>query len=166
MRGCGSFASQSEAQAYFVERGGAPRHPVGALDPDHNGVACEGLPGPYEGYATIGYDVARGFFHGTATMPPAPGGGFACLYGNRHFPEAARRLNVYRVKPGPDEALLGSAGVGAEVNQASGRLLWRADRVLRGPGRYYAAFEERIPLKPYGDNECPGFRSRPALLGP
>jgi hypothetical protein len=168
VRGCGSFASQAEAQEYFIEQDGGPSRPIGALDPDRDGVACEGLPGPYEGYATIGYNLAKRFFYGIATMPPEASGGegFACLYGNRHFPDAARRLDVYRVKPGPDEPLFGNSGVGAEVDQASGRLLWRADRVLNGPGRYYAAFEERIPLAPYGKNECPGFKSYPALLGP
>jgi hypothetical protein len=168
VRGCPSFASQAEAQQYFVEADGAPSRSVGGLDPDHDGVACEGLPGPYEGYATIGYNLSKRFFYGTAAMPSEASGGegFACLYGNRHFPDAARRLNVYRVRPGHDEPLFGSDGVGAAVEEGDGRLLWKADRVLHGPGRYYAAFEERIPLAPYGANECPGFSSYPTLLGP
>lgn len=168
VRGCASFQSQAEAQQYFVEQGGGPRHAIGALDPDHDGVACEGLPGPYEGYATVGYNLAHHFFYGTATMPPLGGGGegFACLMGNRHFPDASRRLNVYRVKPGPDEPLFGKEGIGAEAIESSGRLLWRANRVLQRSADYYAAFEQRIPLKPYGENECPGFRSASVLLGP
>jgi hypothetical protein len=62
--------------------------------------------------------------------------------------------------------MFGHEGVGTEAQEGSGRLLWRANKTLRRPGRYYAAFEERIPLSPYGANQCPGFSSRPALLGP
>jgi hypothetical protein len=168
VRGCASFSSQAEAEQYFLAQGGGPRQAVGALDPDRDGVACEGLPGPYQGYATIGYNLAHHFFYGSATMPPQGNGGegYACLHGNRHFPDAPRILRVYRVKPGADEPVFGDRGIGTEVLESSGRLLWRADRVLRGAGRYYAAFEERIPLQPYGANECPGFQSNPVLLGP
>lgn len=165
--GCGSFSSQAAAQAYFVAAGGGPGHAVGSLDPDHNGVACEGLSGPYAGYAMVGYNRRGGFFYGRATMPPEPGGaGFACMYGNRHFPEAPRRLNVYKVEPGPDKPLFDSYGIGTAADPETGVLEWKAVRRLSRGAEYYVSFEERVPLAPYGPNQCPGFSSRPALLTP
>jgi hypothetical protein len=164
--GCGSFASQEEAQAYFMEHGGTPRHHLGALDGDRDGVACEGLKGPFQGYATIGYNKEKRFFYGTASMPSmAPGSGeFACLYGNRHFPDAARRLRLFKVKPGDDKLLVEARGHGTEAKPASGRLLWRVDQKTIVPGRYYVEFEERVSQSPYGRNLCPGFRSRATKL--
>jgi hypothetical protein len=157
--GCASLGNQAEAQDYFAELGGSPHRAVGDLDGDHDGIACEGLPGPYKPFATIGYNRKGGFFYGIASMPPAAGGGegFPCLYGNRNFPDAPRRLNVYRVLPGPDKPLFGV--LAAEARPESGRLLWKAEREVVAAGRYYAAFEEKIRLRPYGANECPGFRS-------
>ena len=157
--GCPSFSSQAEAQDYFADLGGSPRRPVGGLDGDRDGIACESLSGPYKPFATIGYNLKGKFFYGVASMPPAATGEerFPCLYGNRRFPDGPRRLNVYKVQPGADKPIFGI--LGAEAKPESGRLFWKADRDVVTPGRYYAAFEERIPLTPYGANECPGFRS-------
>jgi hypothetical protein len=156
--GCDSFGSQAAAQEYFAALGGGPRSPVGELDDDRDGVACEGLPGPYEGFATIGYSRKK-FLYGTASLPPAGGGGegFPCLYGNRHFVDGPRLLTVFKVQPGPDPAV--TRAVGAEAKPASGRLVWKVEKKLLVDGRYYAAFEARQPLSPYGPNECPGFDS-------
>lgn len=164
--GCASFPSQAAAQEYFTDAGGGPQHAVGSLDPDRDGVACEELPAPYAGYAMVGYNRRGGFLYGRVTMPPEPGGGFACLYGNRHFPEGPRRLNVYKVEPGPDRPLFNSYGIGAAAEPETGRLEWKATRKLDRAAQYYVSFEERVPLHPYGPNECPGFSSRPVLLSP
>ena len=99
--GCASFRSQADAQDYFAAMGGGPRRPVGGLDGDRDGVACEDAPPPFKGFATIGYNPKKGFFYGTVSMPPAAaapaGERSACLYGNRHFVEGPRLLRVYRV---------------------------------------------------------------------
>jgi hypothetical protein len=162
---CEAFGSQGSAQSYFLKQGGSRTHRVGRLDPDRDGVACEGLGGPFRGYATIGYNRRRDFIYGGATMPPDPAGGYACMRGDTHFPESARRLHLYRVKPGPDAALLGEYGITAEARQDSGRLVWKLNRPLPSPGRYYVVFEERIPLTPYGPVLCPSFRSAVTYLG-
>lgn len=159
-RGCPSFKSQAEAQAYFLEQGGTIQHGVGSLDPDHDGVACEGSPGPFRGYATLGYNKKRDFFYGTVSMPPDPAGGeFPCLIGNRHFADAARRLNVYKVNADGDKAIFNQFGLGAEADPTTGRLIWRADRKTVVPGRYFAEFEEKARTTAYGGSECPAFRS-------
>jgi hypothetical protein len=93
-------------------------------------------------------------------MPPeGAGDGYACLYGNRHFADGPRLLTLFRVRPGADLAI--RSEVATEARPDSGRLVWRVDkggdRVVTG--RYYAVFEERVPLSPYGRNLCPGFRS-------
>jgi hypothetical protein len=162
--GCSSFSSQAAAQELFAQIGGRPGHDPGGLDPDGNGVACEDRPGPHEGFATIGYNRAKRFFYGVATMPAIESaeGGFACLQGNRHYPDGPRLLKVYRALPGPDRAV--SRDLGAEARPDSGRLLWKLDREVVPPGRYYAAFEERIRPSPYKSSECPGFRSRATYL--
>jgi Excalibur calcium-binding domain len=165
-RGCASFDSQAAAQAYFIEHGGGAGKAVGRLDGDRDGVACEGLKGPYQGFAGFGYNSRRRFFYGNAEMPSTVAGGdeFACLYGNRHFPEGPRRLNVYRVTPDGDKPLLRRKfGIGAEANPKTGHLVWKID-ARHAKGRYYMAFEERIRLHPYGPNECPAFRSRTIAL--
>jgi hypothetical protein len=166
VRKCPSFESQASAQAYLAQLGGGPGKLVGNLDDDRDGVACEGLPGPYQGFATIAYNEMRKFLYGVATMPSieATGGGFACLEGNRFEPEGPRRLNVYAERPGADIALLDTYGQGAEARPASGRLLWKVDKSRLASGRYYVAFEDRIRLSPYGRNECPGFRSAATAL--
>lgn len=159
--GCASFRSQAEAQGYFAELGGGPHQRVGDLDDDRDGVACEERPAPYQGFATLGYNLKRQFFYGTVSMPPATaalaGEKFACLYGNRHFAEGPRLLRIYRVQPGPDQAV--TETIGAEAKPGSSRLIWKADKKVVVRGHYYAAFEERVPISPYGPNECPGFRS-------
>jgi hypothetical protein len=162
--GCSSFASQADAQDHFARFGGSPGNTVGALDSDRDGVACEGRPGPYKAFATIGYHRKGGFFYGVATMPPAVDGDdrFPCLYGNRHYPDGPRLLNVYKVQPGADKPILGA--IGAEARPESGRLLWKAEREAVTPGRYYAAFEDKVRMQPYGPNECPGFHSAEIAL--
>ena len=156
--GCGSFRSQADAQESFAELGGSPGDPLPRLDPDRDGVACEGLPAPYAGYATVGYNVKRGFFYGTASMPPEDGGaGFACLEGNPHFPDGPRLLTLFRVRAGADRTI--RAKIGTLAQPSSGRLLWKVEKETIAPGRYYVVFAERQPLSPYGPNQCPGFRS-------
>jgi hypothetical protein len=161
---CSSFKSQAAAQELFTRIGGRPGHDVGGLDADGNGVACEQLPGPREGFATIGYNRTKRFFYGVATMPAtgSPADGFACLQGNRHYPDGPRLLRIYRAVPGPDRAVSGD--VGAEARPDSGRVFWKLDRKALPPGRYYAAFEEVIRSSPYTPSECPGFRSRATYL--
>jgi hypothetical protein len=160
--GCGSFASQADAQDRFAELGGSPGSPIPRLDPDRDGVACAGLPGPYKGYATVAYNRKRSFFFGTVSMPPVEGGGFACLEGNPHFTDGPRLLTLFRVRPGPDLAI--RAKIGTQAQAGSGRLLWKVEKEAIAPGDYYVVFEERQPLSPYGPNECPGFRSAEVRL--
>lgn len=161
--GCSGFPSQAAAQQRFTEEGGGPAHDVGGLDGDGDGVVCEGLPGPFAGYATIGYNRKRGFLYGTASMPPkGSGGGFACLYGNPHFPEGPRQLKVYAARRGGDVAI--SRVLAAEAKPQSGRLLWKFDHAEVPAGRYYVVFEEQQRLSPYRPSECPGFSSRETPL--
>jgi hypothetical protein len=156
--GCLSFRSQAAAQEYFGELGGGPGKRLGRLDRDRDGVACEGLAGPYKGFATVAYNLKRKFFYGTASMPiEAGGGGFACLEGNRHFDDGPRLLTLFKVRPGAD--LVIRPEVGTQAHPSSGRLLWKIARETVVAGRYYVVFEERQPLSPYGPNQCPGFRS-------
>ncbi len=163
--GCAGYRSQGEAQDAFVGAGGGPGRNLGNLDPDRDGVACEALPAPYKGYATIGYNRKRQFFYGTATMPQATTseGPYPCMFGDRIGDDAPRKVNVFRVTAGGDRALLGPSA-GRTAQGPDGRLLWKADKPLPGPGRYYASFEERIRTDPYGPTDCPGFSSRPTLL--
>jgi Excalibur calcium-binding domain len=160
---CASFASQADAQERFFGLGGSPSRNADGLDGDGNGVACEDLPGPYAGFATVGYHRQRTFFYGTASMPRgADGDGFACLLGNRQFADGARRLTIYRELPGPDRAI--SRPLKAEPRPGSGRLLWKLDRDLDIAARYYVAFEAQIHLSPYKPSNCPEFRSRAVYL--
>lgn len=160
---CPSFPHQADAQESFFDQGGTPLRNAGGLDGDGDGVACEGLSGPYAGYATIGYNRKRAFLYGTASLPvEADGEGFACLLGNRQFADGARRLTVYRAVPGPDKAV--SRPLKAEPRPARGRLLWKLERELTAAGRYYVIFEAQIPLGPYVPSNCPEFRSREVLL--
>ena len=162
---CPSFKSQAEAQERFLLLGGTPSDDVGGLDGDGDGVACEGLPGPYAGYATIGYNRERRFLYGTASMPvEAEGEGFACLLGNEQFADGARRLKVFRALPGPDRAI--SRSLKAEPRPGSGRLLWKLNRELAVAGDYYVVFEAQIHLSPYKPSNCPEFGSRETHLPP
>jgi hypothetical protein len=163
--GCGSFKAQADAQDAFFELGGSPQHPVGKLDPDRDGVACEGLPAPYKGYATIGYNRKKQFFYGVATMPLlSEGSGFPCMYGNRRFPDAPRKVDIFKITPQGDKPLLAEFKGKAEAQSETGKLLWKAERTNPPVGQYYVAFEARIPVTPYGRNECPSFSSQPTLL--
>ena len=42
---CADFKTQAEAQSYFNSKGGSKTNNVDNLDPNRNGIACEGLPG-------------------------------------------------------------------------------------------------------------------------
>lgn len=42
---CADFKTQAEAQAFFTSHGGSKANNVDNLDPNRNGIACEGLPG-------------------------------------------------------------------------------------------------------------------------
>jgi hypothetical protein len=167
-RGCPSFGSQAAAQAFFLHYGGSPTRPVGRLDPDRDGVACEQLDGPYAGFARVGYNRSKDFFYGFAAMPrvggPEEGNEYPCMLGNRHFSDGPRRVNVYRVESGPDKRIFPRNGVGAEPRTDTGHLVWKASRKVVLPGRYYVEFEERIRLHPSGENECPAFRSHVVAL--
>jgi hypothetical protein len=161
--GCGTFKAQADAQDAFLESGGDPGRNVGGMDADRDGVACEELPAPFKGYATIGYNRKRQFIYGVATMPVAPGGEAPCMYGNKNFPDSSRRLNVFKVRRDGDKPLLGRYKAGAEAQPEAGKLLWKVERPLI-PARYYVSFDEKIRTSPYGRNPCPGFSSRPTLL--
>jgi hypothetical protein len=166
LHGCGSFAAQGDAEAYFLEHGGAPNRDFAHLDGDHDGVACEGLGAPYVGYATIGYNRRKHFLYGTATMPPGASPTPSeppCLVGDRKGPEGPRRIRVYRVTPGGNDVRV-SRAIGAEAKPASDRMLWKQDLSTIEPGVYYAEFLEPIRLTPYGRSECPAFSSAPTRL--
>jgi hypothetical protein len=120
--------------------------------------------GPRAEYTTLGYNRTHGFFYGTAKMPRKTdgSGGFACLAGNRHFPDGPRLLRIYRVLPGPDRAI--SPDVAAGATPENGTLVWKFERRHVPTGRYYVVFEEKVPTAPNAPSECPGFRSREAFL--
>ncbi len=162
--GCASFPSQAAAQEQFTRLGGSPSRNSRGLDGDRDGVACEELPGPHEGFATLGYNLKRKFFYGTASMPASSSadGGFACMYGNRHFADGPRLLRIYRAGGGADHLVSGE--VGTQAQSSSGRLVWKLEKDDVPRGRYYVVFEEQIRLSPYKGSECPGFRSRQVLL--
>jgi len=163
---CAAFKSQAAAQSYFLRHGGRRGKPVGRLDGDRDGIACESLAGAYAGYANLGYSKRKRFFYGFAWMPADPDSesGFACLYGNLHFPDGPRTLGVYRVRPrGRGPVRVRDAEVATQADPANGHLVWKLQAGL-APGRYFAAFDQRIPLTPYGGNECPGFRSPTVTL--
>lgn len=162
--GCGAFKAQADAQDAFLEAGGSPGRNAGRMDPDRDGVACEELPAPFKGYATIGYNRKRQFFYGVVTMPAPPGGAAPCMYGNKNHPESARRLNVYKVRSDGDKPLLGRYKAGAQADPAAGKLVWKVERPDLIAARYYVSFDEKIRTSPYGRNPCPGFSSRPTLL--
>lgn len=164
--GCGAFKAQGDAQDAFMAAGGSPARNAGKMDPDRDGVACERLGGPFKGYATIGYNRKKQFFYGIVTMPAALDGGEApCLYGNKSYPDSSRRLNIFKVRPQGDKALLSRYGaVGAQADPAAGKLVWKVDRRNLPRARYYVSFEERIRTTPSAPTECPGFDSRPTLL--
>lgn len=118
--------------------------------------------GPRAKQTTLGYSHARGFFFGTAKMPRDGAGGFACLRGNRHFPDGPRLLRIYRVRPGPDRPV--SPDVAAGAIEENGTLVWKLERRRVPRARYYVVFEAKIPTAPYAPSECPGFRSRATVL--
>lgn len=120
--------------------------------------------GPRAEYTTLGYNRAHGFFYGTAKMPAKTdgSGGFACLTGNRHFPDGPRLLRIYRAMSGLDRALSGEIAAGATPE--NGMLEWKFKRKHVPTGRYYVAFEAKIPTAPGAASECPGFRSHATLL--
>jgi excalibur calcium-binding domain-containing protein len=49
---CADFKTQAEAQSYFNSKGGSKTNNVDNLDPNRNGIACEGLPGTPSASAT------------------------------------------------------------------------------------------------------------------
>ncbi|HZO05435.1 MAG TPA: hypothetical protein VFB52_03545 [Solirubrobacterales bacterium] len=163
--GCGAFEAQGDAQDAFMEAGGSPARNAGKMDPDGDGVACEALGAPFKGYATIGYNRKKQFFYGIVKMPAALDGGESpCLYGNKNYPDASRRFNIYKVRTDGDKPLLGRYKAGTQADPAAGTLIWKVERADLVQARYYVAFDERVPLTPYGRNECPGFSSVPTLL--
>lgn len=163
--GCGTFKAQGDAQEAFMQAGGSPARNVGKMDPDGDGVACEALGAPFKGYATIGYNRKKQFFYGIVKMPAALDGGESpCLYGDKSYPDASRRFNIYKIRTDGDKPLLGRYKAGAQADPAAGTLVWKVERANLVQARYYVAFDERVPLTPYGRNECPGFNSVPTLL--
>ena len=97
-------------------------------------------------------------------MPPKTdgSGGFACLVGNRHFPDGPRLLRIYRLLPGPDRAI--SPDIATRATPENGKLEWKFERKRVPTGRYYVVFEAKIPTAPHAPSECPSFRSPVALL--
>ena len=89
-RDCSDFGSQAAAQSFFLNNGGPGRDRHG-LDPDGDGVACEGKGAPYLGVLSITLS-ALGYYEGTlkAAVHPCQGG---------------RTVRVYKTKDGPDELL-------------------------------------------------------------
>src|SRR5437879_7293815 len=65
---CADFATQPAAQAYFTSHGGSKDNNFDNLDPNRNGIACEGLPGTPT--ASASPTVAP-----TATTAPLPNNG-------------------------------------------------------------------------------------------
>jgi hypothetical protein len=162
--GCGAFKAKADAQDAFLEAGGDPGRNVAGMDPDRDGVACEQLAAPYKGYATIGYNRKREFIYGIVNMPVPAGGDAPCMYGNKNFPDSSRRLNVFKVRSDGDKPLLGRYKAGVEAQPATGKLIWKVERPITIPARYYVSFDEKVRTSPYGRNPCPGFSSRPTLL--
>ncbi len=68
-RNCSDFATWAEAQAFFIAQGGPALDPHG-LDTNHNGIACESLPGAPGNTATA---TALAQLTPTATRSPTPG---------------------------------------------------------------------------------------------
>ena len=67
---CADFKTQSEAQTYFTSKGGSKTNNIDNLDPNRNGIACEGLPGtPSTGASPTPAPAA------TATARPLPNNG-------------------------------------------------------------------------------------------
>lgn len=161
--GCGSFKTQAAAQAYALK---AQAGRGGRLDGDRDGVACEQLPGPYEGYATVGFNRRGSFLYGYAWMPATPGAAqpFACMLGNRRFPEGPRVAHLYRIARGGPRPVFSPYGQGTQADMGRGRLAWKATVRRLRPGRYFVEIEERQRLGPYEPNQCPSFRSRAVRL--
>ncbi len=120
--------------------------------------------GPRASHVTLGYDRTRGFFYGTAQTPRKTDGSgeFACLEGNRHFPDGPRLLRIYRALPDADRAI--SPDIAAQAERENGTLVWKFERKRVPTGRYYVIFEEKIPTAPYAPSECPSFRSPTVVL--
>jgi hypothetical protein len=91
IRDCTSFATQADAQSFFLKQGGPAADPNG-LDPDNNGLACDGNSAPVRGLLTI--DHAGGAFSGQITSVSAD-----CVVG--------RAIKVFKIKAGRDK-LIGS----------------------------------------------------------
>jgi hypothetical protein len=162
-QGCADFRSQAAAQVAFLDslaRQGN-RRPAPGLDPDGDRVACEGLDGPFAGYATLGYNRREAFLYGFVRLPlnPTEEGRYPCLFGNRHFPDGPRLVHLFRIRDGEDARISLDHGWGTQAEPDRGRLVWKAKKRPLPAGRYYLEVEERIPLTPSGANRCPGFRS-------
>jgi hypothetical protein len=65
---CADFKTQADAQAYFTSHGGSKANNFDNLDPNRNGIACEGLPGTPSATATPTVAPA-------ATSKPLPNNG-------------------------------------------------------------------------------------------
>lgn len=162
-RACGSFETQAAAQTHLLR---AQSGRGGRLDGDRDGVACEHLRGPYKGLATLGFNRRGSFLYGYAWMPATPGAAepFACMLGNRRYPEGPRLAHLYRVVRGDPKPILSRFGLGTEADRSNGRLAWKASVRRLRPGRYFVELEERQRLGPYEANQCPSFRSRAVQL--
>jgi len=168
-RKCSSFANQAAAQDYFFKRGGSPRHKVGGLDPDRNGVACERLDPPYKGYVEAAYEERRRFFYGDIATPKGREGDYPCLYKNTKK-QITRRVIVYRVRRGkPNIPLLPKGGKERGADDASkgttrgggsGGLIWKLAPKGRIRGLFYVGVPQSESEKGGPIEDCPGFRSR------
>lgn len=171
-RKCSSFANQAAAQDYFFKRRGSPRHKVGGLDPDRNGVACERLDPPYKGYVEAAYEERRRFFYGDISTPKGKEGDYPCLYKNPNpLMKITRRVSVFKVRRGkPDVPLSPKGGKargeddttskGTAPGGGAGGLIWKVAPKGRIAGRFYVGVLRSETEKGGPAEDCPAFRSR------
>ncbi|HYH54610.1 MAG TPA: hypothetical protein VD761_10820 [Solirubrobacterales bacterium] len=161
--GCAGYSSQAAAQVAFLDSLAREdkQGPAPGLDPDRDRIACEGLDGPFAGYAMLGYNRRESFLYGFVRLPlnPTEEGRYPCLLGNRHFPDGPRLVHLFRVRDGEDLRISADHGWGAQAEPEQGRLAWKAEKPPLPAGSYYLEVEERIRLAPFGANLCPAFRS-------
>ena len=112
-RDCSDFGSQAAAQSFFLNNGGPGRDRHG-LDPDDDGVACEGKGAPYLGVLSV-HLSALGGYDGT-------------LKAAVHRCQSGRTIRVYKKRAGPDEL------IGTDTTRNDGEYFAGAD----AHGRIYS----------------------------
>lgn len=151
---CSSFSSQEKAQDSFFSHGGSSSNRIGALDSDHDGVACEKLPGPNKGSVAMSYEARRKFFYGDVSIPEGQHHDFPCLYKNP-IEKIYRRVALYKVgRKAPFTDLKGTAKAGA------GTLIWKLEAKGSVKGKFYVSVPQSETERAGPSEECPEFRSR------